>query len=208
MLRRPNKNDQGEMRSDPFWEFGSFGCTGCHRRNLLSPKRAKELEGLRLAFAQGGPEGMKLVHLTPTVSLVRHSIGFELKWTPPEMPLTYRSAPTIVDNRKYSDAKAILREIGGVFRSTHVGKFASKFRARREPVDLELARELEKAYKKCRRRKGAIAKHYKDALPYDPPKIDPRRSQTYRNLVSQLDQLPVGYSSSTMRDSQKRASRC
>ena len=71
MLRRPNKNDQGEMRSDPFWEFGSFGCTGCHRRNLLSPKRAKELEGLRLAFAQGGPEGMKLVHLTPPVSVVR-----------------------------------------------------------------------------------------------------------------------------------------
>ena len=31
-LRRPKKNDPEEMRSDPFWEFGSFGCTGCHSR--------------------------------------------------------------------------------------------------------------------------------------------------------------------------------
>jgi hypothetical protein len=35
MLRRPRKNDR---RSDPFWEFGSFGCTGCHGKNLLHPK--------------------------------------------------------------------------------------------------------------------------------------------------------------------------
>ena len=207
MLRQPKKNNPGETRSDPFWEFGSFGCTGCHRRNLLSPKRAKELAGMRLAFAQGGPEGIKLVHLTPPVSVVRHSIGFELKWAPAEMPLTYKSAPIIVDNGKHSDAKAILHEIKGVYRSTPVGKFASKFRARREPVDLELARELERAYKKCRRRKGAIAKHYKDAMPYDSPKVDPRRGQTYRSLITQLDQSPFGYSS-TKGSSRKRASRC
>ena len=58
MLRRPRK-DGKEMRSDPFWEFGSFGITGCHANNIMHPKRCKELEGTRLAFAQGGPDASK-----------------------------------------------------------------------------------------------------------------------------------------------------
>jgi hypothetical protein len=39
LLRQPRK-DISEMRTDPFWEFGSFGLTGCHQRNLLHPKKA------------------------------------------------------------------------------------------------------------------------------------------------------------------------
>src|SRR5262245_27301071 len=89
MLRQPQQNYPGEKRSDPFWEFGSFGCTGCHRRNLLHPKRARELEGLRLAFAQGGPAGIRLIYLTPPIKVVRHTVGCELKWSPREMPLKY-----------------------------------------------------------------------------------------------------------------------
>jgi hypothetical protein len=131
MLRRPVLTRPNEMRSDPFWEFGSFGCTGCHRRNLLSPRRAAELEGKRLAFAQGGPNGIRLVHLTPSISVVHHSIGCELRWRPHEMPLKYSAAPTIIDNREVTDTPAIFREIGGVRRSTPVAKFASKFRSRR-----------------------------------------------------------------------------
>lgn len=50
------------------WEFGSFGSTTYHMKNLLNPKHAKtRLEGARLAFAQGGPQGFKLVMLTPKV---------------------------------------------------------------------------------------------------------------------------------------------
>lgn len=33
-LRQPS-NNADEKRSDPFWEFGSFGLTGCHCKNLL-----------------------------------------------------------------------------------------------------------------------------------------------------------------------------
>ncbi len=51
MLRQPRRADSNEMRTDPFWEFGSFGLTGCHQRNLLHPKRAGELSGARLAKA-------------------------------------------------------------------------------------------------------------------------------------------------------------
>src|SRR5205814_8322552 len=59
----------------PLWEFGSFGCTGCHNRNLMNPNRLTELSGARLAFAQNGDLGIKLVHLTPPVSVVHH--GFK-----------------------------------------------------------------------------------------------------------------------------------
>jgi hypothetical protein len=165
MLRRPVLNRPNEMRSDPFWEFGSFGCTGCHRRNLLSPRRAAELEGKRLAFAQGGPNEIRLVHLTPSISVIHHSIGCELRWWPHEMPLKYSAAPTIIDNREVTDTPAILRALGGVRRSTPVAKFASKFRSRREPVELDLAEEFESAYRAHRLVEGAIAESYDEALP-------------------------------------------
>jgi hypothetical protein len=55
LLRRPNRSNPREMRSDPFWEFGSFGCTGCHTTNLMNIRRADELAGVRFGFAQGGP---------------------------------------------------------------------------------------------------------------------------------------------------------
>jgi hypothetical protein len=186
MLRRPVLSRPNEMRSDPFWEFGSFGCTGCHRRNLLSPRRAKELEGKRLAFAQGGPNGIRLVHLTPSISVVHHSIGCELRWWPHEMPLKYSAAPTIIDNREVTDTPAILRALGGVRRSTPVAKFASKFRSRREPVELDLAEEFERAYRAHRLLEGAIAESYDEALPFPPPMVDRRRDETYRALVAQL----------------------
>ena len=35
-LRRPRS--RSDKRDDPFWEFGSFGITGCHARNLLHPE--------------------------------------------------------------------------------------------------------------------------------------------------------------------------
>jgi hypothetical protein len=59
-LRQPKRGDPGESRSDPFYEFGSFGCTKCHSRNLMHPRRAHELDGARFAFAQGGRLGFRL----------------------------------------------------------------------------------------------------------------------------------------------------
>ena len=71
LLRRPKsaKEDPRESRSDPFWEFGSFGCTGCHGGNILHPRNADEIAGGRLAFAQGGDNGFRLVYLTPAVTV-------------------------------------------------------------------------------------------------------------------------------------------
>ena len=53
LLRRPYRHQSDERRDDPFWEFGSFGCTGCHRTNLMNPRRSHELVGKHLAVCAG-----------------------------------------------------------------------------------------------------------------------------------------------------------
>ncbi len=63
-LRRPRS---GDPRWDPFYELGSFGCTGCHSRNLLNSRTSPIKDNDRLAFIQGGPHGSRLVMLTPPV---------------------------------------------------------------------------------------------------------------------------------------------
>jgi hypothetical protein len=85
MLRRPRKNDR---RSDPFWEFGSFGCTGYHGKNLLHPKNCQIRNGDRLALVQGGKGGLRLLLVTPPVKCIKYAIGrIEVRWVPPKKSL-------------------------------------------------------------------------------------------------------------------------
>jgi hypothetical protein len=65
-LRRPGSDDP---RTDPLYEFGSFGCTKCHCSNLFHPRHAEDLKGSRLAFVQGGDDGSRLVFLTPPITV-------------------------------------------------------------------------------------------------------------------------------------------
>src|SRR5436309_13484083 len=99
MLRRPRKNDP---RTDPFWEFGSFGCTGCHRRNLLHPRNCQIATGDRLAFVQGGNLGWRLLLITPPVNRVDHSGPrstrcIELRWPSDRLPFRYDRAPSLFE---------------------------------------------------------------------------------------------------------------
>src|SRR5579883_2810522 len=97
-LRQPRAGDPTEGREDPFWEAGSFGITGCHGRNLLHPDNAAALQGARLAFAQGGDQGFKLVYLTPPVTAVRRGGRVEANWEPGR-PFKYAEAPLLIDMR-------------------------------------------------------------------------------------------------------------
>ena len=189
MLRQPYMDDPNEKRSDPFWEFGSFGTTGCHQRNLLNPRRAHELAGKRLAFAQGGPDGFRLVHLTPPISVKYHGAVCELQW-PAAMPLAYEAAPVIIDNAGHSDFPALLEEIEGVARRTFVAQFASKFRSRRQSVPEMLAAQLIAGYEAARGSGARVATCYTDALPYLPPKVDTERKATYRALLRAAGGVP------------------
>jgi len=186
VLRQPEKYRVDEMRSDPFWEFGSFGCTGCHGHNLLNPNKVHEREGARLAFAQGGHLGFRLVYLTPPIGFVKHKTLCEAKWAPPEMPLGYTTAPLLINNDGKTAFPLLRDYIEGVNRTTWVSKFASKFRSRTRPLEDALASELLSAYDLVVESGGsdAIATSYVDALPYLPPKVDQDRMRTYKTKVS------------------------
>ena len=181
-LRRPNLLDPNEMRSDPFWEFGSFGITGCHHRNLMNPAKSDELVGKRLAFVQGGHAEIRLVLVTPPVEVKTHGSCIEATWNSSALPLTFKSAPLVVNNLGETDIPGFLDELEFVNRSTPVAKFASKFRSRRRPLDTELGLETIQTFNQFRSRISTRTVRYTDALPYLPPKVDENRASTYDEL--------------------------
>jgi len=183
-LRRPVRSDPDEMRSDPFWEFGSFGCTRCHRKNLMHPARIHELAGARLAVAQGGPDGFRLVHLTPPATVVEHAGCCELRWEPAEMPFRYDRAPVLIDARGRSDFPGLKRLIRSARRSTWPARFSSTFRSRRTPLPDALAAQVRSRYDAARSEAAPddLATCYSESMPHPPPLIDPNRRGTLERL--------------------------
>jgi hypothetical protein len=195
-LRRPkNKKDP---RNDPFWECGSFGVTGCHKDNLLHHKGIDELQGVRLAFVQGGRDGFKLVFLTPPVSsVVKHrSLICEAKWQPAAMPLKYRRALLLVrnDGNMISGMEDVLH---GVQRDTHEERFSSRFRSRKQPLNQEfpllagqIAKQFDSLYLAARRA-GTLAETYDEALPSLIESPDRDRHETYRQMLDEAGGILV-----------------
>jgi hypothetical protein len=200
LLRQPHMERPTEMRSDPFWEFGSFGLTGCHKTNLMHPKKVHELKGARIAFVQGGDAGFKLVYLTPQVTPIPYSDRSEIRWetsvvsgsddtksaTGNTMPFRYEKAPFIISTAGESDVPEIVQIFENVRRNGWMGRFASKFRTRREPLPDACAAQLIKVWN-ARIRKaqaGDFARIYTDALPYNPPKTDYERRVTYDRMLA------------------------
>lgn len=189
-LRRPgHKNDQ---RDDPFYEFGSFGCTGCHSWNLLHRRNAGDLDGARLGFVQGGADGSRLVFLTPAVNVKKWVDHCEVKWTPAEMPFKYTEAPVLVSNDGTTDFPLVMKLILTSRRTTSTGKrislerrFASKVRSLTRELDTNLAKEIIAIYTRRRKDVTSIASAYHEALPFT-KKIDANRRVTYRELVDEL----------------------
>jgi hypothetical protein len=186
-LRRPGRDDP---RNDPFWEFGSFGITGCHRDNLLNPKKIHELEGVRLAFAQGGKAGFKLVFLTPRISTVKYRKLAETRWQPPSMPLKYDEAPILVSNDG-TTIRGMQDALRGVDRPTPEAKFSSRFRSRRNPINddfpelaKQIAAEFALRYKQAKRNSG-VALTYDEALPWAIQAPDRQRQETYERKLDE-----------------------
>jgi hypothetical protein len=183
LLRRPRKQ-AGESRDDPFWEFGSFGCTGCHGSNLLNQKGCIELNGSHLAFVQGGVDGFRLVHVSPRVSIRAVEANHEALWSPAEMPLTYAAAPIVLNNFGYSDVPLLAELVNGVIRSTPLGKFASAFRSRRQALPEHVGAQVLSTYRHFRERGAEVASHYVQAMPYPPPCVEQDRAARYALMLS------------------------
>lgn len=186
-LRQPRRRKASESRSDPFFEFGSFGCTGCHRRNLMNPRRAYELEGARLAFAQGGRGEFRLVLLTPPIRIRHHKDRCEAVWKP-TTPMKFGVAPLLIDNDGNTDFGGLVSTFSNVDRESFCGRFSSAFRTRRKPLEPKIGTELTRVWN--RRINDAItsdfAQTYNQTMPFDPPKIDNDRANTYASLLSPM----------------------
>ncbi len=139
-LRRPRH--LGDRRNDPFWEFGSFGKTGCHKSNLLHPRLTPIRKGDRLAFLQGGNREIRIVGVTPPVDLAIHGDRVELNWTRSYRPLPYSDAALLINNAGKTDFPVVLAMLQGTKRSTYCGAAGSKFRSSKSPVDSELSKGI------------------------------------------------------------------
>ncbi len=184
-LRRPHLSNPEEMRSDPFWEFGSFGLTGCHSKNLMNPKKSSELNGVRFAFAQGGELGMRLVYLSPPIKIARHGSLCEATWQPHELPFKYSAAPVLIDHVGQTGFPLLKGFLKRTDRGGWLGRFSSRFRSRRQPLEAQLGKELVRVYKQARRSASAsaLSRFYVDALPYAPPNVDRDRESTYSDRL-------------------------
>ncbi len=162
-LRRPK--GLRDRRNDPFWEFGSFGRTGCHRANLLHPERTPLTAGDRLAFIQGGRSELRIIGLTPPIKVEGFHGKIELTWNREYQPIPFEQAPILIANNGASDFESITPLIIGVNRSTLCGAAASKLRARTKPIDDELAQEVESYFEKTSLPR--ITRYYQAIAPSD-----------------------------------------
>jgi hypothetical protein len=203
-LRRPHSSNPKEMRSDPFWEFGSFGLTGCHSKNLMNPRKSSELNGVRFAFAQGGELGMRLVYLSPPIKIAQHGSLCEAIWQPHEMPFKYSAAPVLIDHDGQTAFPLLKRFLKLTDRGGWLGRFSSRFRSRRQPLEPKLSQELVQVYEKIRKSAppSAVAHFYVDALPYAPPTVDQDRESTYSDRLERARRRTI------LTSKPKRSPRC
>lgn len=196
-LREPKRAD--DRRADPYWEVGSFGCTTCHKSNLLHPVRRHISDGARLAFCQGGRLGARLVFLTPPVRVVSHRELLEVRWEP-SLPFHYSKAPLLMDAAGKSDFPELKVFIAKSRSTLWRHKLSSRFRSRTQPLSAGLAAELvrvfEKAWSEAQASEGSLADSYLDALPDRPswvarikmtsPWTPQDRCADYADLVKRL----------------------
>lgn len=212
-LRRPKRANPNERRDDPFYEFGSFGCTRCHSKNLFNPRNAKRLErlnGARLAFVQGGKLGSRLVFLTPPITVTKLKNCCEAKWKPPEMPFKYAEAPILVWNEGDSDFPLIEQFARDTECPTVESGLSSRLRSKVQPLEPKLAQQIIRVYERKRSNspRSAIAKTYNEALPYDPPLIDVNRKKTYESHIRGLKRDLQSRCGSVLRRRSNRQKKC
>lgn len=163
-LRQPSSSK--DHREDPYWEVGSFGCTGCHDKNLLHPGSNHIPNGARLAFAQGGPDGSRMVLLTQPVRVINRGDRLEVRWAA-RMPFKYCDAPLLIDREGETHSGKLKRFISGS-KSKHWGhKLSSKCRSRSQSLPGDVAAELIEIFDTAYAAAGLnqIAETYLEAIP-------------------------------------------
>jgi hypothetical protein len=188
MLRKPKRADPSERRSDPFYELGSYGCTGCHGDTLLHHRNRETLKGARLAFAQGGSGSIKLVCLTPPIQTRECGGHLEALWDPASGRFfRYKSAPTLASNSAEPDFPSLAADYNRANRPTPMARFASCFRSRVQPLDPGIAKEIVEVFERFKNeaRDEDFAKQYWETMETPPPVKDTNRLATYTERRAQ-----------------------
>ena len=180
MLRQPSSAQ--DCRTDPLYEFGSFGLTDCHNRNLLLDESAT---GARLAFVQGGRGEVRLVMVTPPVKVVDHGRRREAQWEG-QMPLRFSEAPILINNAGQSAVQGFLKFLEGSSCRTPTLAFSSAFRSRKKPLDTALAAELLCVWDKFQVSEPCLwAQHCGQSLWREPRSLDRHRQSTYERKLAE-----------------------
>lgn len=188
-LRQPRAAKTLDKRSDPFWEFGSFGLTGCHSRNLMHPKNVHRLNGQDIGFIQtgffGGVRGVRIVNIVTVESVVCHLDVCEVKWDPTNLPFKFSSSLLLLDNNGYYLSEDLKKMVNSVNRQTPVAKFSSKFRTRSFPVPENVKNDILLNFGALKKQSKAedIVDFYWQAIGREPPVLDQDRSKTYEELL-------------------------
>jgi hypothetical protein len=95
------------------------------------------------------------------------------------MPLSYKTAPLVVDNKTPADVLLPADMVRYVRRPTPMSRFASAFRSCRTAVAGEIGAQILSVYQQFRRGGAEVAKDYFRAMPYEPPLIEQDRRARY-----------------------------
>lgn len=196
-LRRPHGNDQ---RSDPFWEFNSFGRTGCHSRNLLSPRCRIEPGVSSVLFLQGGAGSIRAVALAEVSEIVSFTLpargqkskreGRELRWGSIIGPFVFESAPLLLDNDRNSEFQMLAEYLlKRTRRNTPVAAVASRLRARAKELDAPFAVEVRDLFARW---KGRLASAFHETI-----EEGPWRQRMAAVAVDQKEQRKKAYAALT-----------
>lgn len=185
-LRRPTGDV--DPRHDPFYEFGSFGLTGCHRSNLMKPEKRHLKDGDRLAFLQGGSKGTKILLVTPPIRVLERMVmndktsclekRLEATWSPHSMPLVYDTAPDVLS---YPELVDYVKDAN---RPTADSQISSCFRTRVKPLEADLAKSVVGRFEKYYS-EGDVATDPTQWIPDAGPKVNfPGRAKEIKRLRS------------------------
>jgi hypothetical protein len=100
------------------------------------------------------------------------------------MPLAFATAPIVADNFGSSDTPLLCNMACNVKRGTQLGKFASKFRSRVQPVSEGVGKEILSVYRRFRESGARIATPYLEAMPFTPPTVQEDRARRFESLQS------------------------
>ncbi|MBI2639463.1 MAG: hypothetical protein HYW90_01040 [Candidatus Sungbacteria bacterium] len=153
----------------------------------MHPKRIREIEGCRFAFAQGGKAGTRLVYLSPSVKLLVHENVVEARWQP-SMPFCYEQAPLLINMEGETDFPKLKENIRNTQGPAWTSKFGSRYRSSRMPLIQSVAHEIIQRFDRMySNANGSLAQTYEKALPFLPRKVDDNRRETYQLLLTKAE---------------------